>query len=255
MTLEVDRKRYVFRIKEIWFSDQPHDVAGCHRVIFRDCRNKTNVPGFRLTEQTTLVVDLTEDIDAIFGRMDKDACRYSIRRAVREGITVSVNQHQREFHLMNRSFRERKGLLAHWEEDESVTRYGTVFAAELDHEVIAGNLYMEDKDHIRWLLGASKRLEVDKRKAALIGFANRLLIWEAMQYAKAKGIREFDLGGYYTGGVPAPEMERVNAFKKGFGGQLATHYIYEKDYSLVLRAMRATVDCARRASDRIAKRH
>lgn len=238
MTLEIDRKRYIFKIKEIWFSDYPYDVKNYHSVIFRECKNKVNIKGFEGKEQNTLVIDLTQDLDTILGNMDRDSCRYAIRRAAREGIHVRLNQDYREFYDLNRSFRQKKGLPTEPQEVETMTRYGTLFTAELEGEIIAGHLYLEDKDNIRWLLGASRRLEVSKTKATLMGYGNRLIVWEAIKYAKEKGIKEFDLGGYYTGEAKDEQREAINVFKKAFGGELTTHYIYQKDYSRLIRFAR-----------------
>jgi len=80
-------------------------------------------------------------------------------------------------------------------------------------------------------------LEVDRRKATLIGCANRLLVWEAIKYAKENCIKEFDMGGYYVG-PPNEELERVNDFKKSFGGTIVTKYNYFKDYSTVYNLAR-----------------
>ncbi|NQE54743.1 hypothetical protein C5S29_14225 [ANME-1 cluster archaeon GoMg3.2] len=106
---------------------------------------------------------------------------------------------------------------------------------EFDGEIIGGQFYLEDENNIRWLVGASKRLEVDRNQATLIGNANRLVIWQAIQYAKEKGIKEFDMGGYYTREAKDVQKERINAFKKSFGGELVTHYIYHKDYSRIYK--------------------
>jgi len=57
---------------------------------------------------------------------------------------------------------------------------------------------LEDQSNINYWIGASKRLDVDKEKAKLIGYANRLIYWEAIKYAKEKGIKEYDLGGIFS---------------------------------------------------------
>lgn len=36
--LEIDRKIYSFKIKEVWFSEYPFDVRDCDAVIFRECK-------------------------------------------------------------------------------------------------------------------------------------------------------------------------------------------------------------------------
>ena len=76
------------------------------------------------------------------------------------------------------------------------------------------------------------------QKWKLAKYWNKLIIWESIKYAKEKGIKEYDLGGYYTGKELDQQKENINIFKSGFGGQLVTHYIYEKNYSKTYKLAR-----------------
>lgn len=229
--LQIERKIYIFRTKEIWFSDYPFDVEGYDGVTFLACKNKVDREGFTREEFTTLVIDLTQDLDVIWENMSKSSCRYAINRAIRDGVKVELSKNYEEFYEINRSFRKAKGLPQSSITVEFMEKYGTLLVAESDGEILGGQLYLEDENNMRWLLGASKRLEVDKEKATLIGNANRLMIWEAIKYAKEKGIKEFDLGGY-TGG---DNKDTIDIFKQSFGGKLTTHYIYRKEYSKIYK--------------------
>ena len=238
LTLEINRSRFIFKTKEIWFSQYPYDIRGWHGVIFHGCKDKVDLPGFSCEEFTTLTIDLTQDLDIIWKNFDKKSCQYGIKRAVREGIEIRLNQDFEQFFELNRSFRTNKGLPVGSEKIETMKKYGTLFTALFEREIIGGQLYLADKDNIRWLLGASKRLEVKKEKEVIIGFGNRLMIWEAIKYAKDKGLREFDFGGFYTGKAEDSQKEGINVFKKSFGGKLVTHYTYRKDYSRILSLAR-----------------
>jgi len=223
--LITEQKVAVFKIRELWFADKPYDISGCHSVVFRACRNKVVANGFECSEFPTLIIDLTQELDTIWSNMSKKSCRYEIKRAVRDGVKVQGSTDFDGFYRLNKSFRKLKGLAGLVNVDY-LWRYGTLFTATIDGELVAGQVYLEDENNIRWLLGASKRLESSN---VLVGCANRALVWEAIQYAKAKGIREFDFGGYHTG--DDPELKAINFFKQTFGGVLVTHYIYQKDYS------------------------
>lgn len=234
--LEIEIKGRVFKCKEIWFADYPYDVKGYAGVTFMECKNRADMAGFTQQEHTTLVIDLTQDLDTIWRNMGKKSCRYEVNRAKRDGVIVKTNQNFNEFYQMDKSFREKRGLAtASLRRPEFMRRYGTLFTAEVDRKLIAGQFYLEDKNNIRWLLGASRRLEVDRDKAIMIGCANRLIIWEAIKYAKEKGIKEFDMGGYYTGEDKDDPRYTINIFKRSFGGELTTHYIYEKIYSKICK--------------------
>lgn len=178
-----------------------------------------------------MVIDLTQDLDSIWNNMSGSDCRRSIRNAEEIGIKIKLNQNYKEFFEINQLFRKEKGLDAYSESIEFMNKYGTLFLAEYNGEILLGHLYLEDKNNIRWLISASKRLDVDKEKARIIGNANKFTIWNAIKYAKDKGIKEFDFGGYYTGEKKDIQKENINKFKKNFGGKLVTYYIYEKDYS------------------------
>jgi len=245
--LEIERRPlHLFKVKEIWFSEFPFDVEDCDSVSFKALRNKVDAKGFVREEHATLVINLTKSLDEIWKAMDKSSCRYAINRAMKDGVKVKRNQNFDDFLNVYYSFRKRKGLssfasMFYDPELEVMKRkYGTLFVAEYDGEILGGCFFIHDKASIRWLVGASRRLEVDKQKATLIGNANRLIIWEAVKWAKEKGIEEFDLGGYSIKAENNPSDPRygINKFKKSFGGELVKKYFYYKDYSRRLRSLR-----------------
>ena len=108
-----------------------------------------------------------------------------------------------------------------------------MFTAFHHGAIMASIILVEDLSSISWLLGGSKRLEVDKEKTIIVSCANRLLIWEAIIYAKEKGLKEFDLGGYYAGDDKNDSRYTITHFKKQFGSSLVTYYNYIKYYSKI----------------------
>jgi len=239
--LEINKKRLIFKIKEIWFADYPFDVEKCDSVVFRGCRNKIDVQGFKRIAFPTLVIDLSQDLGKIWKDMRKSSCRYAITRAEKEDVIVEKNRNYEEFFKIYLQFIKLKHLRRN--KDLSVRfmkKYGVLFTAKnKNNEILGGQFYLEDPSlsSIRWLIGASRRLEVDKKNQSLIGNANRLITWYAIKYAKEKGIKEFDMGGYCTSKVNGGQREGINFFKKSFGGKLTTHYIYQKDYSKLYRTL------------------
>jgi lipid II:glycine glycyltransferase (peptidoglycan interpeptide bridge formation enzyme) len=242
--LEIERKTFVFKNKEIWFADCPYDVEGCDSVSFMECKREVDFSGFECYDFETLVVDLTQGLDAIWGNVTRN-CRKHIYRAQREGINVRINENFDEFYEINKSFRRKKGLAGLIVHPEFMKRYGTLFTAELNDEVIAGLFWLEDESNIRALIASSRRLDVVSEKANIIGNANRLLYWEGIKYAKEKGIKECDLGGYYTGENKDDQRHAINTFKQGFGGQLVTRYNCYKVYSRTNKLARSLYRHAR----------
>jgi len=233
--VEIEYKKLIFGTRQIWFADFPYEVKGTHRVIFRDCKGKTEVPGFTCEQHTTFVIDLDESLEGIWGAMSS-TCRYEIRRAEREGLRVEMNQNFEDFIEMEKLFNRAKQLSERGNMNVGfMKRYGTLFTVRLGQEVLGGQFYLEDKNNIRLLSAPSKRLNVDSKKSVLVGMGNRLMTWEAVKYSKAKSIKEFDFGGYYGGGIGGKILDEPNRFKQSFGGDKVERYIYQKDYSVIYK--------------------
>ena len=239
--LEINRNLFSFKIKEIWFAEQPYNIKNCDSIFFKSCKNKVDVDDFTCEEHATLVIDLTKDLDQIWKNMDKSSCRYAVNRAIRDGVKVTINKKQKEFIKIYKSFRKSKGqsnfISRIYNSDLELIKanYGTLFTAKHNDDILGGIYLLEDEETIRWIVGASKRLEDNK---TLIGNANKLLIWEAIKYAKDKGLKEFDLGGYSLTAEKDSERYGINKFKKSFDGKLVAKYFYQKDYSKVLKLIR-----------------
>jgi hypothetical protein len=223
---------------DIWFSDGPFDVEGCQGVAFYECKNKVDMPGFTCKDFVTPVIDLTLDEETIWNNFNHSTCRRKINKAYNNGIELKINECYEEFHELHREFRKNKGLPDNHIDVDYMKKYGTLFVGMLNGEVICGELLLEDTEHIRRLITASRRFTDDTHRNNIAGYGNRMIIWESIKYARAKGIKEYDMGGYYTGTDKARELEGVNRFKMSFGPQLVTKYNYEKNYSLVFEAAR-----------------
>jgi len=241
--LVVERRYLFYRIKDIYFCEDPFDVDGCDSVAFFNCKNGMDGGDFNRLEAITSIIDLTRDLDAIWADMDKKSTQYEIRRAEREGCSIQVNKHFDEFYRLNQSLQRNKGITPSLGTGISLPcmkSYGTLFTAENGGEMLGGHLYLEDARHIRLWFSASRRLDVDRETAALIGRANRRLHWEAMKYARAKGIAEFDWGGLWPEAVAAEDTlkRNINSFKRSFGGVTVTGCNYSKAYSRLLRLAR-----------------
>jgi len=230
----IERNKYPFKAKEIWFSDYPYEVKGVHCVMFCDCKQKADLKGFRRQQMSTLTIDLQREVELILSEISKSS-RKAIKHAQRAGVVIERNRHYEEFFAINKEFRRDKGTEVTIANVPFLQKNGTLFVARYQGEVLCGRFFLEDESIIRSALGVSKRLQADKEKARLIANANRLMLWEAILYAKAKGLKEFDLGGVYKGEENDEQKERINVFKESFGGQRADRYYYEKYYSPLYR--------------------
>lgn len=240
--LETCSDVFPFKYRMVWFSDGLYDLDGCDSAIFRLCRNCMDKDGFRLTDEFhTLTIDLTQDLDSIWRGMSKTNCRKPISHAIEGGVKVKKNENYEEFFKLYQELRKTKGFSSNNIGIDYMKKYGTLFTAEYEGEMLGGMFYIEDDSTILEIVTASKRFDGDKEKRNFVGGANKLLIWEAIQYAKARGIKEYDQGGCYTGDVPDEQMARINNYKLSFGGRPAVKYNYRKDYSPVLSILKRYV--------------
>jgi len=189
--ISIDKKILTFGIKEVHFSDYPHDIGGCSFIKYYDFKNQVNAKGFAFEKKLTTVIDLTQDLDTIFQNMNRNT-KYCIKRAQKEGIVVKINENHEQFFQIYQSFQQKKGLKSLFERFgvgkvtlKDMKIYGTLFTAVYGDETLAGGVYLENKSIIKALIGASKRLDVDKNKRTLVGYANRLLDWENTLRKKA----------------------------------------------------------------------
>ncbi len=240
--LVLEKQILLFNIKEIYFCDRPFDVDYCDAVNFISCNEKIDKDGFSPTQRLTSVIDLTCDLDSIWSNLGEKSCRYEIKRAMRDGVKIKINERFDEFYRIYNLFSTKRGFNSPIRKFdiglEVMKKYGTLFIAEYQSNFLGGHLYLEDKNNIELWLSASRRLEVNSDIATMIGSANRLLHWEAIKYAKEKGLKEFGWGGLWAPAEAEGETfkKNINAFKLSFGGKITTRYSYSKTYSKLYKA-------------------
>ena len=93
---------------------------------------------------------------------------------------------------------------------------------------------MANQDYMRALVLASGHHGGDGKERELIGQANRLLLWQAIKYAKESGRQYFDLGGI-SPQSKNPKLVSLAEFKEAFGGQRQKCYYYFKVYSPLIK--------------------
>lgn len=239
--LMVDKKIFLFKIKEVYFSDIPFNIEGCHDLNFIYCKKKVDVDGFTCKKELTLVRDLTQDLDTIWQNIRKEGRRH-IKRSEEKGIKIRISEEFDQFYKIYKSlFRKKKiapllgtfgfGIIPL----DTMKKYGTLFVAELDGELLCGDVFLDDTHNVYSWVAASNRLGVDKEKARLIGSASRLCLWEAMKYYKEKSKKEFDLGGIWSEEEAEKDIGKkgINSFKLSLGGEIVTRYSYRKIYSKI----------------------
>ena len=223
---------------EVWFDSEPGDTCSVDWILYNQCSRP--VPGTRVNHFYTYAVDLTQSVDELKSRLDKDTVSKIRRGRDRDEITCE-NCNLRDRKVMERFeqtynvFAAIKGLEPlERGRMESMAEAGALeLRAAKDSQgnilVYHGNFC--DNGRVAGLISVSLfRKLADKAARGLIGRANRFLIWTGFLHYKEQGMKWFDFGGWYHGTDPA--MLKVNHFKQSFGGQVLREYQCERIVTL-----------------------
>ena len=237
MAILIDHSFLIFKKRDIFLCEFPYDIDDKFDLVtFHYCKNRINLPGYTCEEKLTSTIDLQQESDEIWNKMDRKL-RQKIKKATKENIVWKINENFNEFHTISKDFVKQKNftprigalLALDVPTVKIMKRYCTLFTAELDGEILCGHLYIEDNENILAWTSTSKRLAVDKETSKLINYANCLLHWQAINYAKEKSIRTFNWGGISRD----PKNNSINAYKLSYGGQIEPSYFYTKINSRV----------------------
>lgn len=213
--LVLARLRARFRLRRgrpVAFHPELPDTPG-NRALMQRSGFRRVAEGYR-----TIVLDLAPDLDALRAGLS-GRWRNALVQGERGGLTVSdtrdgagldwlVERHGE--HMALGGYRGPSGpLLQALQAAGNDTAHLRLLRAEADGEAVSGVLLARHGDSVTWLVGwtgaEGRRLR-----------ATNLLLWRAVEIAKADGVRRFDLGGINE------EAPGVAAFKAGMGGRELT---------------------------------
>lgn len=223
----------LFRTRWVWFAD-PHEITGVDEVVFLSYTDGA-YEGFRKKVGMTSVIDLTKSEEALWEGMRKNFVRKQVRRGEDAGIRVREGTLE-EFLPLYHSLQRMKQFPASAVRDAAQS--GTVMIAERDGTILAGGLFLGDALQVRAYALASARLSQEGGQfREQVGYASRMLLWEAMRMYRAKGCRTFDLGGIKLDGTD--EDRALAEFKEAFGGERVSYFFFRKTYSPLLTFFRS----------------
>lgn len=167
------------------------------------------------------IVDLRKPEDALWAELDDD-CRKAIRKARKSGLVVTRAAAREEvavYHQLHRQTYGRTGagilpldhFLALWDLFAARGSLHLLFA-EHESRPVAGMIVLAFGDAAMYWAGSS-----DAAAQALR--PNNLLMWEAMQLARARGCAWFELGPTFPAADPQSKARRIGRFKEQFGGE------------------------------------
>ena len=228
MPCEIDRRIGLFKIKEIWCAERPYDIPSVDYVIFYQAKNKSL--GFNCNELNTVYLDLSPDLDTLFNNIDV-RFRKDLRRAIRHGIKVKIDHDYDDFLRLAKEFHDIKGLPKSLIPTvDFMKKTGKLFVAYIDDKMLAGQFYMECHPTFLYHTAVRKITKIPSENQ-LVGMAVRLLVWEAIKYAKEHGFMELDFGG------TSPDLSStIDRFKLKFGSKPRIEYNCKKVYNPLIRA-------------------
>ncbi len=216
------------RVAQVFFESPPSDnLPDCDLLI---CVQVPQPPeGHYVWPFSTLVLDLEPPEAKILAAI-KPEVRRQIRQLDKNGthspeITADPSPSLVDaFCAFYAEFAHSKGVDdLHPEEVRAIARARRlVLACARDHEgkALVWHAYYRSERRAVQLCSASHfRSLADRSERALIGKANRWLLWRSLLFFRGTGIALFDFGGWYLGATNH-ELLRVNAFKEEFAGRL-----------------------------------
>ena len=205
---------------------EPRVEAGSAAAAVLGAAGLRRVPGFLQLGYTRLV-ELVDD-EPLLASFNQNT-RYSIRRAEREGVEVSLVTDAEDAAAIGRLFeltevtqaragfpqrpRERYELV--WRALAGVGRAALLEARHGDRRLASAMLVVEG-DRSFYYLAGSQREEPGEQKL----FATYALQWALMRHARERGAHVHDLWGVAPPGAgPEHRWHGVGLFKRGFDGR------------------------------------
>ena len=165
------------------------------------------------------IVDLTLPIEQL-----KQGVRKSYKSLINWGLknldlqvydTNNINQKPfsalRQLHFEAAGGRTRPDIT--WDCQYSMIQAGFNFlvVGTLDHKPVTAALFSHNQPYCYYGVSASNRALFDKP-------LSHGVIWAAIEHAKSKGIKHFDLGRQFNLNYPNQKEYNISKFKRGFGG-------------------------------------
>jgi hypothetical protein len=187
---------------------------------FEDMLSKLSDEGFVYQERPSLVVDLSEGIDSVWGKFQGRA-RNMIRKAQKNGVICQVEQLDRtlveEYYRMVSLTFQRQNLAmphpieAYFALSQHLEKKGNIIfiSARKDGILVSGGMFLIDRHRMVFHSGSSTKLGYDLAASSLVQ-------WAAINEGYLRGLVSYDLGGI--------GIDSIDKFKQSFGGTRIYHH-------------------------------
>lgn len=210
----------------IRFDATPHINKEIGEKLFATPSQKTYL-GAHLQPRAEWRISLIEQENELLEKMH-EKMRYNIRLAEKKGVTVEIierdfSKHFDDFYKLLQSTAQREHFSLH-----PKSYYQHIFThcdklhnaflanAKFNNNVIASNFIVTFGQSAVFLFGGSDN---EYRNV----MAPHKTHWEAMRYAKNKGLKWYNMGGITLQGYEHKGLEGVSSFKEKFGGEIFLH--------------------------------
>ncbi len=189
-----------------------------HPLIKNESIFKTNIQV--LHNRTTVYLDLTKGIEAIWNEDIKSKNRNVIRKAEKNGLTVEINHDYETFKAIYTKTMSKVDAGDYYYFDdkyyESIKEKDNYVLLNVKREdkVIAAAIFMGLGDYFHYHLAGSLREELKYSP-------NNLLLWEAIKYAASNGYKKMHFGGGLTDSLE----DNLFKFKSSFSKEHTDFYI------------------------------
>ncbi len=216
-----NNKSFFFKKRIHWFSE-PYVLDNVdHATIFSYTDNKLN--SLKKKSGITSIILLNQSLEAIWEAFRKKYIRKQIMKGEAKGIEVKIDYNYDDFLRLYYKFRDVKELAREYK--SILILNGFLVSAYYDNKMVAAGLFIADGVNMRaWVL-VSDRFDQSGAMKDLVGQANRMVIWKAIQYAHKNNFKSFDLGGLNKKTNFVSE-KHLNEFKEAFGGKQVESFYY-----------------------------
>ncbi len=174
--------------------------------------------------RATIEIDLTKNENELWNSLDKDA-RWGVNKAKKTGLEIEILNDEKSWKTFYEIYKKtsKSGCIIPLELKE--VKEGDLFCCFLKDKLIAGAVVKIDGGKVILFLNASDHEYLNLQP-------NNLLYWTIIIWAKKKGFKIFDLGGYQLNAKG--KLKNINKFKLRWGGEIKKYYVYSKNPFYIL---------------------
>lgn len=211
-------------------------IDGDSKKINEFFKNKYKISNYPFN-WSTLIIDLrNETIDGIYSSFSKNHKR-SIKKAIKNKLKVKEISNENDIKILSEFYDEmynhrhiRKSFLDTYTVFKNIYEFfekhnnGFILGVYKEDELIGGLILPVQGKTLYYQYGVAS---VNDRHIPILHIA----FFEAIKLAKAKELYFFDFGGYIENIKKTDQINNINRFKKGFGGELL---IYNENMHFIL---------------------